>query len=156
MIYATMPLFATTGDTSLDYLTDYWREANKRWFRGKLKPIPIGINPAMRPMGQFVYNLGTKQTYIQVHADLLRHGLDNPRRYWNATGTLLHEMIHQYLHERVDWRISGHGVEFTEQCNRIGPDLGLGPVVARKPRNRTAPLARHWPRHIYPAKAVAS
>jgi len=53
--------------------------------------------------------------------------------------------------------LGGHGDEFTAWCNRIGPDLGLVPVVGRKPRGRKVPLSRYWPSCAKPiGRAVVS
>ena len=103
-INVAMPLFATSGDTSLDYLTDYWREANARWFRGKLTPVPIISAPMYNTttLGTYGHDAHTGKFRIEMRASLLR-AMDMPEWYWEATGTLLHEMIHQYLHQCVDW-----------------------------------------------------
>ena len=148
-VTAMVPLFATSGDRAMDYLTDYWHEANARWFRGKLEPIPIQADPFLRPLARYVHGIFSGH-HIAIRAELLRD-MDDPQRYWDATGVLLHEMIHQRLAQNADLRdlgprsLGGHGDEFTAWCNRIGPDLGLVPVVARKPRGRKVPLSRHWP-----------
>lgn len=157
MVNVTIPLFATAGDTSLDYLTDYWHEANARWFRGKLTPVPIvvGLEKSRHAIGRYGWDQRNRQYQIEIRRNLLGK-LDDPRRYWNATGVILHEMIHQYLQQHVDWRGLGHGDEFTAWCNKIGRDIGAPEVVTRKPRGRTVPLARYWPQYIYPAKAAVA
>lgn len=122
-----------------------------------MTPVPIvsGLDSTKRTMGSYGYDRGTRRYQIQIRRDLL-HNLDNPRRYWNATNVVLHEMIHQYLQQHVDWRMHGHGDEFTEWCNKIAPDLGLPRVFTRKPRGRTVPLARHWPNYVYPTTGTVA
>ena len=156
MVNVTMPLLATTGDTDLDYLTDYWHEANRRWFRGKLTPVPIVARQLPRQtLARYGWDQRKRQFQIEIHRGLLG-GLDQPRRYWNVTGVVLHEMIHQYLQQHVDWRGVGHDDRFTAWCNKIGRDLGTPEVVTRKPRGRKVPLSRYWPEYVYPASVKAA
>lgn len=53
---------------------------------------------------------------------------------WDWQATLLHELIHAWLHVAGDadeWHlgvVAHHGPAFTAQCNRVGRVLGLPPV----------------------------
>ncbi len=147
-------IFATPTEQALDRLADYWEEANVRWFGGEMKPVPIvaGLEKTKKTMGTAGYDLRAGRYQIEIRESLLDR-LEEPGMCLETTDVLLHEMIHQYIaarylpgRNRLDEPT--HGPEFTSWCNRIGSALGLGEVVARKPRGRKVPLSRHWPHSV--------
>src|SRR5438094_7250766 len=119
-------LFATPAEQALDRLAAYWDEANRRWFGGEMKPVPIiaGLERAKRTLGRTGYDWRAGRYEIHLRKSLVDR-LDpeaNPGRYLRTTDVLLHEMIHQYLFfARV--REPDHGPEFTAWCNKIGSVL---------------------------------
>jgi hypothetical protein len=144
----------------LDMLASYWRDANERYFGGKLQPVPIvgGHAKSGRLLGTYGLDSKTFRPRIMVHESLLRR-LDEPGLYLQTTDVVLHEMIHQFLDERRarqrDPRVRepGHGPRFTGECNWIGARLGVAEVAERKPRGKEANLSRHWPHCVRPERA---
>lgn len=114
-----------TGDLSLFRLRDQWHAFNAEHFGGSLMLPHIERLPPMGDWrgGDYSLSLGI----IRLEVDGLA---------WSSvTGSLLHEMVHQYTFDEV----AEHGRRFTRQCNVIGARLGLAPV-----RKRDAPC---WPHH---------
>lgn len=72
-----------------------------------------------------------------------------------AEDVLLHVMVHQFAHECVGMKeesYHGHGPFFSEQCNRIGTYLDIGPVRKSKKRGPDAhlPSCSNWPHVVRP------
>jgi hypothetical protein len=127
-------------------LADYWRDANERWFGGRLTPVPIIADFTMRGglMGTYGFDRRTRRKVITVNGRLLKN-LDEPGPHLLATDVLLHEMVHQYI-DTCTWNDEpSHGPLFTAMCNKIGAQLSLGEVTWRKPRGREGSLSRYWP-----------
>jgi Domain of unknown function (DUF4326)/SprT-like family len=153
-------LLDTPAEQALDRLAAYWDEANTRWFGGEMKPAPIvaGLEKTKRTMESagFDFSAGRYRYRIRIRESLLDR-LGEPGLYLQTADVLLHEMIHQYLATRTQVVIDEpeHGPEFTAWCNKIGSALGLGEVVARKPRGQEVPLSRYWPHCVRPDGAYA-
>jgi hypothetical protein len=75
-------------------VASYWQEYNKAFFGGRLKPLPIFLTP-VTPYGRMVgwTCCGGAVTHIALCAPRVGQVLVADR------STLLHEMIHQSLHE---------------------------------------------------------
>jgi hypothetical protein len=140
-------LFEVLSDDPVSRLGAYWDEANRRWFGGKMTPVPIvpGLGKTKRTMGMWA----GLQRQIQIRESLLFR-INEPGIYGQVTDVLLHEMIHQYIDTQQRGEEDHHGPKFTDHCNRIGSALGLAKVVARKPRGRDVPLSRYWPHCVRP------
>lgn len=72
---------------------------------------------------------------------------------------LMHEMLHQWQHEMTahleDERdqSAGHDTKFRDHCNRIGADVGLAPVRAKrraKCKDADFKYCAHWPHVVRP------
>jgi hypothetical protein len=68
---------------------------------------------------------------------------------------LLHLTVQQYVLEHLgtgEPGYRGHGPLFTEHANRIGLQLGLGPVIVRRrgPGDAGEPVAAGWPFGVRP------
>jgi putative DNA primase/helicase len=127
----------------LGILRECWHEYNRRWFGGELTPIPITPGgPWTRRLGDF----SPAQKRIRLDKRTLARFSD-PEVRASVAGTLLHEMVHQWIHATTgDGDDShGHGPKFTAKCNEIGAQLGLAEVVHRKPRGQEARLSKYWP-----------
>jgi hypothetical protein len=143
-------LLEVLSDDPLERLAAYWDEANRRWFGGKMEPVPIvaGLENTKRTMGTW----WPARRQIQIRESLLDR-INKPGMYGQVTDVLLHEMVHQYLDQHLrekEWGEPEHGPTFTAWCNKIGSKLGLAEVVARKPRGRDVPLSRYWPHCVRP------
>jgi len=137
----------------LDRLAAYWDDANRRWFGGEMRPVPILPFESTRVMRRAGWARGDDGRYfyrIQIHRSLLDR-MHRPGMHEAVTDVLLHEMIHQRISLDDDGRYvpgqeePSHGPAFTAHCNRIGSALGLPMVAERKPRGRVVPLSRYWP-----------
>jgi hypothetical protein len=74
-------------------VADCWADYNRRYFGGRLKPLPLFLTP-LAPYGKKVgWTCGGAVTHIALCVP--KDGTANVA----DKGTLLHEMIHQALHE---------------------------------------------------------
>ena len=99
-----------------------WADLNTRHFGGSLGPVQLRISRRMRRrLGEFRPTSAGGPAEIAVGFRHLR------RDGWTrATGTLLHEMVHQWQAETG--RRLGHGREFREKCAAVGIE---GRAIAR-------------------------
>jgi hypothetical protein len=87
-----MEKFAYTAWGDLGYSTvRKWVEFNDRYFGGQLRPIPIIIT-STKPHGACTAMTG--HTVIELNVS---------PRLRASNSTLLHEMVHQYLHQRREY-----------------------------------------------------
>ena len=118
----------------LGILRDCWHEYNNRYFAGELTPVPI------TPGGPWKNRLGDfSPAQKRIRLGKLNLGrFSDPKVRTSVAGTLLHEMVHQWIDATTGDRDDNHrhGPKFTAKCNEIGARLGLADVVHRKPRGR--------------------
>ena len=98
-------------------------ELNARHFGGALGPCEIRISRRMRRrLGEFrpAAGPGGRPEIALGHRHLKRDG------WAPATGTLLHEMVHQWQAETG--RRLGHGRDFRDKCREVGIE---GRAIAR-------------------------
>lgn len=91
---------------------------NREWFAGKLPGIRFRFSTRMLAAAQIWLEKREIVLSVAYHD---KHG-------WGSelTGTLKHEMIHLWLHERR--RPSGHTPEFRQECERIGAPRWCQPL----------------------------
>ncbi|HEX3147012.1 MAG TPA: hypothetical protein VHR66_02960 [Gemmataceae bacterium] len=122
-------------------------------------PTPPRAFAVAQPVNGWGATIGFIVQERLVRADLPAHRI--LRAQWPAEGVerlhsdvLLHLMVHQHCIERFgisDDGYEGHGSRFTAECNRIGADLGLASVAARRRgREREGPLSADWPMNVRP------
>jgi hypothetical protein len=116
-------------------VADAWEDFNRLYFAGKLKPLPIFLTPSMP--------YGTKVGWTCCLREVTHIALARPR---NGTflvadrGVLLHEMVHQFLHEQGD--LTGHGGEpWRLEIMRLtlaiaGKDIWAGAYTVRKVKGK--------------------
>ena len=112
---------------------DEWKHLNERFFNGKnnVGPIVWGLTFQGGSMGY--YAVAENLIYLNNH--LLRPIYPTHHLKWDiehmnkklASDVLLHEMIHQKLHQTGGWKgeTSHNNVRFVEEVNRISTLLGL-------------------------------
>jgi hypothetical protein len=150
-------------DVAAELYRCWWRW-NVQYFRGRLKEphLTIGITGPRalgfcKPITDFgaILQITLNQRVVFgahriVHAAWPSDGLKLFIR-----DILLHEVIHQWQFEIAanhEKSYRGHGPRFCGQCNRIGEDLGLPPVVVRRRGEKHAdrPLCTQWPHCVRP------
>ncbi len=131
------------------WLFDTWEGHNQAYFAGKLEVIPIiwGLTPHGHTLGYFSPTIPR----ITLHESLVSPQGDawGIRRILGerfASDVLLHEMIHQSIHQRLGhdgcgerkpgWCTSHNNPHWVAEVNRIAPLLGLraNAVVIRQAR----------------------
>jgi len=123
---------------------DEWKKLNKRFFNGdnSVGPILWGLTPDNRSMGYYTRT----ENLIYLHTTLvrpkypkltLRLDISNLNRKL-ASDVLLHEMIHQRIHQTGGWvgDTSHNNERFVEEVNRIAKLLGLN-IVAKVIESKT-------------------
>jgi hypothetical protein len=154
-------------------LAEKWHEFNQHHFEGRLTPAYLAISEPRSPRadgdcspysghgGRLQIRLrpshvaGTvNQGKVPLPGKTVRfmrpgHGIEYRER-WLAD-ILLHEMGHQFEMEVLGTE-GGHGKDFCAICNRIGGELGLPPVVARRRQGdpKTLPICAQWPSNVRP------
>jgi hypothetical protein len=96
---------------------------NARHFEASLGPCVIGLSRRMRRrLGEFrpASHPGERPEIALAHRHLKRDG------WARTTGTLLHEMVHQWQAETG--RALGHGKDFRAKCTEVGIE---GRAIAR-------------------------
>lgn len=148
----------------LDDLYGKWRQYNRGYFDGRLKPPHLTVGRVAPRSLAFCKPLtdwgGQLQITISEALALGRHRI--VMNSWPAPGTkrflhdvLLHETVHQ-LHYEVTGKIEtgsrGHGRHFAETCNEIGTVLNLPLVIPRRRGATDAgkPVCNHWPHNVRP------
>ena len=104
-------------------LTALHRELNARYFAGMLGEIPIRVSRRMKSrLGHYSLALPTGEpAEIAIgRRHLRRHGWDE------ATGTLLHEMVHQWQDE------SGLPIDHGRAFRRKAREVGIVPSARRR------------------------
>jgi hypothetical protein len=102
-------------EATLARLTALHAELSTRHFGGTLGPCAIRLSRRMRRrLGEFrpPGGPGERPEIALAHRHLKRDG------WARATGTLLHEMVHQWQAETS--RALGHGKDFREKCAEVG------------------------------------
>lgn len=140
-------------------LRDHWMSANDRWFAGAMTLPYITLTEPSAPntFGQCcsVSSWGSRLE-IRIRPSLIAgthpHLRDPAEGRWRfVLDVLLHETVHQYHREitgKTEPSYHGHGPAFAEVANRIGVDLGVPPVVARKRGDTDQPRAAQWPHNV--------
>jgi hypothetical protein len=108
-------------------VAECWEEYNRLYFGGRLKPLPVFLTPAM-PYGRLLgwTCCGGAVTHIALAAPKDGEVLVADR------GVLLHEMVHQLLHESGEG--TGHGGEgWRREVMRLHKRLTGKEVWAGKP-----------------------
>ena len=108
---------------ALERLRDIHAELNARHFGGSLGPADLRMSRRMRRrLGEFrpASGPGERPEIALAHRHLRRDG------WARTTGTLLHEMVHQWQAETG--RRLGHGRDFREKCAEVGIE---GRAIAR-------------------------
>lgn len=84
--------------TRTQRLQKIWEAHNRQWFDGKLTPVPIRITRSRRTYGYFNGPDTGGRPSIRVSTVLAD-------TYQLVADTILHEMVHQYLHAEgwPDW-----------------------------------------------------
>lgn len=90
----------------LDTIEYWWIWFNEDFFCGKLKPIRIGLTRSRHTDGYYEYYTDPRRRRSIMISERLFDDEDNLR------GTILHEMIHQYQHEHMSIKSSGHDAYF--------------------------------------------
>jgi hypothetical protein len=114
-------------------VADCWVEFNRLYFGGRLLPLPIFLTPVM-PYGRMIgwTCCGGAVTHIALAAPR------NGRFLVADKNTLLHEMLHQFLHEsKEDPKHAGAPwcreiMRLTKQIT--GKNIWAGPYTVRKVR----------------------
>lgn len=98
--------------TRTQRLQNIWVAHNRHWFDSKLQPVPIRITRSRRTYGYFNGPGNGGRGSIRVSTVLAdTHQL--------VADTILHEMIHQYLHANRFPNWQQHGPVFQAAHERI-------------------------------------
>jgi hypothetical protein len=130
---------------------DEWKYLNEVYFNGKnnVGPIVWGLTFQGESMGY--YSVAENLIYLNNH--LLRPIYPTHQLRWDvghmnkrlASDVLLHEMIHQKIHQTGGWEgeTSHNNVRFVEEVNRIAKLIGLN-VNARVLKKETFRSKGKW------------
>ena len=115
------------------YIKQKFNEFNRQMFGGKLPPIPIEMSDAKTFLGKCVFkqrrNSSGKLEYydfklrINTRADLPEQEVED---------TLIHEMIHYYIHFNGIKDTSTHGKVFRQMMNDINQRFGRNITITHK------------------------
>lgn len=112
---------------------DEWKTLNETFFNGEMIPGEIiwGSTPNDRSLGYYI----AAENLICLHKNLMRPIYPTSRLKWKfrhfnkrkAGDVLLHEMIHQRIHQTGGWvgETSHNNERFVEEVNRIAKLLGM-------------------------------
>jgi hypothetical protein len=115
------------------WVFDEWKQLNDAFFHGKNKVGDIiwGTTPQDRSLGYYSPN----ENLIVLHKTLMRPIYPTTHFKWEpcdlnkrkVSDVLLHEMIHQKVHQRGGWEgeNSHNNLQFVNEVNRIAKHLGL-------------------------------
>ena len=130
---------------------DEWKHLNEMFFNGKnnVGPIVWGLTSQGENMG--CYSVAENLIYLNNHLSrpiYPTHHLKWNVRHMNkklASDVLLHEMIHQKIHQTGGWEgeTSHNNMRFVAEVNRISTLLGLG-VKARVLEKETSRGKEKW------------
>lgn len=146
----------------LGILYDCWENWNIRYFDGKMVPPYMLLTDMQgaRVMGDCsnISGFGGKsqirlrRTILTGEFGTMKKGSRDQLGCFNVLeDTLLHEMIHQYMHEvecNFEDKFKGHGPLFRDHCNRIAEDLGFLLVRCTNQKSKEEidkPLCAYWP-----------
>ncbi len=146
----------------LPRLNTAWKEYNDRFFNGELTPAFILISPPSSSKAEgdcSPWSGYGGKLQIRLRPSIIDgsyrafnpiHDLEN--RWLYILDVLLHEMIHtwQFTKELFENSYGGHGKFFTAKANEIGAALGLPEVAMRHRRDKSIPIAPHWPTNVRP------
>lgn len=113
----------------IEYLNRQFKRFNDLCFAGKLPPVEIRLNQRVRSLGLTRWRRrpvpGKPDIWIEISVSL-----DLPEEEY--IDTLLHEMIHYYIHVNNLRDTSAHGEIFRAEMNRIRNDYGLPVSISLK------------------------
>ena len=109
---------------TVEYIQQRFDEFNRRFFDGKLPPLPIKLSHAKGFLGKVTYTR-RKQGLFRGYRNedfVLRINvrIDLPEQ--EVEDTILHEMIHYYIGVNQFKDTSAHGVLFRREMARINAD----------------------------------
>ena len=141
-----------------------WSEYNDLYFDGSLTPAYIAITTprvakALADCSLWSSYGGKHQIRIRESVIDGTHSLFNPNhaiadRWLYILDVLLHEQVHQYVHEILNSyskSYGGHGTFYTDRANQIGDALDLPPVDKRRRKDKSMPISSQWPMCVRPA-----
>lgn len=121
--------FGTAGA----WVYDEWKHLNEMFFTGRNSVGPIVWGRTLQ--GESLGYYAVAENLIYLHYHLLRPTYPTHHLKWDAehmnkrlaSDVLLHEMIHQRIHQSGGWRgeTSHNNERFVEEVNRISKLLGL-------------------------------
>ncbi|MDE2097345.1 MAG: SprT-like domain-containing protein [Patescibacteria group bacterium] len=94
-------------------LQKMWKELNLRFFDGSLDEIPIRLTKSRRLYGYFMPTTNSGKAVIRISGHL--HKSEDEFK-----DTLLHEMVHQAIHQFRLKDDGDHGTIFHQIASRIG------------------------------------
>jgi hypothetical protein len=129
--------WASVEDPQVLLLRDLWHQLNAKHFESRLT-LPI---IELLDLGKCKHG-DSRPGRIRINSR------EPGSEYYVAStrqigDTLLHEMIHQFVDERVVGQFASHGHPFVDKANEIGATLGLAAIA----RNG----ASNWPSTVRPA-----
>lgn len=129
-----------------------WKDFNEKYFQGYLNEIPIRLTRSKRLYGYFEPTTNSRQAVIRISGHLNRSEEE-------FRDTLLHEMVHQAMHQFRLKDDGDHGTVFHQIASKIGvkqdyvgsdyrrdignsgSDLGLSTEESGTGDSRTRPAA---------------
>ena len=147
----------------LQRMAKAWLEFNKDYFNDSLTNAFISVTPPVsrRALADCAKESGyggkhqirflpsvINGTYDRFNPS---HAFEN--RWLYIVDILLHEQIHQYVHEifnNYSKSYGGHGDAFTDLANQIGDALGLPHVDKRRRKDKSLPISSQWPMCVRP------
>lgn|SRR6185312_11622332 len=96
-----------------------WEELNDRFFDGSLNEIPIRLTRSKRLYGYFMPTTNSGKAVIRISGHLNKTEED-------FQDTLLHEMVHQAIHQFGLKDDADHGTVFHQIASRIGVKQDYG------------------------------
>jgi hypothetical protein len=131
------------------HLQSMWTEINQGYFGGELKPLAaldwdeISGENGIGAHGVFF----SKSRCIVIDEkfkfdeEAVKEGNEEEnRKVDHAYRLLMHEMVHQALHQRKADRPGGHGASFLAEAKRISEQMGQ--------EAPTADNVKRWPFHL--------
>lgn len=100
-------------------LQKMWTRLNLRFFDGSLNEIPIRLTRSKRLYGYFMPTTNSGKAVIRISGHLNKTEED-------FQDTLLHEMVHQAIHQFGLKDDADHGTVFHQIASRIGVKQDYG------------------------------
>lgn len=120
-------------------LESMWDELNNRHFEGQLEKLTaIGWGELSGPKGIGAHGKFIPRSKCIIIDEMFKFDPEAMKRKdpqeWGkfdiAQRLLLHEMVHQSLHQKKKPNPGGHGASFLEEAQRIAQSLGEKPPTA--------------------------